>query len=131
MFGSAQTSIVNIGSLYSLVSAPGRAAYPAAKHGIVGLTRSLALEWGRHGVRVNAVLPGWIDTDMFRSQVEVGRVDLEYLAARIPLGELGSLSAVADIVAFLCSDGARYVTGQSIAVDGGYLATGSPAPFAG
>jgi len=130
MFGLGRSSFVNIGSLYSTVSAPGRAAYTAAKHGIIGLTRSLALEWARQGIRVNAVLPGWLDTEMFRSQVDAGRVDLDYLIARIPLGALGNLTEVADVVAFLCSDDARYVTGQALAVDGGYLANGTPAPFA-
>jgi len=130
LFQAGRSTIVNIGSMYSLVSAPGRAAYTAAKHGIVGLTRSLALEWGRLGVRVNVVLPGWLDTDMFQSQVALGNVDLEYLTGRIPLGELGAPHTVGDVVSFLCSDAAQYVTGQAIAVDGGYLANGNPAPFA-
>lgn len=130
LFEAGRSTVVNIGSMYSVVSAPGRAAYTAAKHGIVGLTRSLALEWGRQGVRVNAVLPGWLDTDMFQSQVALGNIDLDYLLGRIPLGELGAPGTVADAVSFLCSEAAQYVTGQTLAVDGGYLANGNPAPFA-
>jgi NAD(P)-dependent dehydrogenase (short-subunit alcohol dehydrogenase family) len=126
MFG-AGGAIVNIGSMYSQTSAPGRAAYTASKHGIVGLTRCLAVEWGAYGVRVNAVLPGWLSTQMFDEQVRSGGIDLPYLMGRIPAGALGRGSQIAEMIRFLVSDSASYVTGQAIAVDGGYLANGAPA----
>jgi 3-oxoacyl-[acyl-carrier protein] reductase len=107
--------IVNVSSVTGPLSAiPGESAYAAAKAGLDGLTRSLALEAGPRGVRVNSVAPGWIATpSLSRESLEAGR--------RTPLGLPGTVGEVADLVAFLASERAGYLTGQSIAIDGGNL----------
>ena len=100
-------------------------AYHASKAGVVNLVRALADELSPKGIRVNAVCPGWVDTPFnepfwsFQRDPGQAKADLE---ASIPLRRQGDASEVADVVAFLCSQGARYITGQAIVVDGGYIA---------
>lgn len=111
-------SIVNISSINGLAAAPGAGAYTASKAGVVMLTEHMALEWGAHGIRVNAVAPGLIDagmSDAIYADPEVRRLR----SGRVPLGRLGTAQDVADTVLFLGSDRAAYVTGQTLAVDGG------------
>ncbi|MFE9461908.1 SDR family NAD(P)-dependent oxidoreductase [Streptomyces californicus] len=115
-------AIVNCSSLGGLVGNPGRAAYHAAKHGVIGLTRSVALEYGSRGVRVNAVCPGTISTPMVDAMVEGGELDRSRAEAGQAIGRLGTADEIAQAVLWLCSDGASYVTGVALPVDGGYTA---------
>ena len=111
--------IVNISSSSIHSGAPGLAGYVAAKSGVVGLTKVLALEFAKFGITVNTVPPGFIDTPMLRNTVEKGFIDLDQQTAKTPVGRIGQPEDVAAVCAFLTSEEAGYVTGQSIGVNGG------------
>lgn len=113
-------TIVNCSSLGGLVGNPGRAAYHAAKHGVLGLTKSSAIEYAPRGIRINAICPGVIETPMVHQMVTSGDLSREACAQMAPIGRLGRVEEIADTVLFLCSDVASFIIGQSIAVDGGY-----------
>ena len=113
-------AIVNCSSLGGLVGNAGRAAYHAAKHGILGMTKSSAIEYAPRGIRINAVCPGVIETPMVQQMVSSGDLSREACARLAPIGRLGTADEVADAVLWLCSSLSTYVIGQSIAVDGGY-----------
>jgi 3-oxoacyl-[acyl-carrier protein] reductase len=108
--------IVNITSVVGATGNAGQANYAAAKAGVIGFTKSLAKEVGSRGITVNAVAPGFIDTDMTRSLPDEHR---KALLANIPLGRLGASEEIAHAVAFLCSEQAGYVTGETLHVNGG------------
>jgi 3-oxoacyl-[acyl-carrier protein] reductase len=116
MFRQRAGSIVNVTSVVGLVGNAGQANYAAAKAAITGLTRSLAVDFGRRGVRVNAVAPGFVVTELTQE------VDTSGFMGRVPLGRAGSLEEVAEVVAFLCGDRAGYITGTTVIVDGGLTA---------
>jgi NAD(P)-dependent dehydrogenase (short-subunit alcohol dehydrogenase family) len=115
-------AIVNCSSLGGLVGLPGRAAYHASKHGVIGLTRSAALEYAPRGVRINAVCPGTIATPMVTDMIEKGELDPADAIANQPINRLGDASEIAAAVLWLCSPGASFVVGVALPVDGGYTA---------
>ena len=108
--------IINIGSVVGAMGNAGQVNYAAAKAGLEGFGRALARELGSRSITVNAVAPGFIDTDMTRELPEAQR---EALLTQIPLGRLGQAQEIANVVSFLASDGAAYVTGATIPVNGG------------
>src|SRR5918998_248054 len=115
-------AIVNCSSLGGLVGLPGRAAYHASKHGVIGLTRSAALEYAPRGVRINAVCPGTIETPMVTRMIAAGDLDADEAAANQPIGRLGTAEEMAAAVLWLCSPAASFVVGVALPVDGGYTA---------
>ncbi|MBM7806614.1 NAD(P)-dependent dehydrogenase (short-subunit alcohol dehydrogenase family) [Geodermatophilus bullaregiensis] len=115
-------AIVNCSSLGGLVGLPGRAAYHASKHGVIGLTRSAALEYAPRGIRVNAICPGTIETPMVTRMFDSGDLDRDEAAANQPIGRLGTAEEMAAAVLWLCSPGASFVVGVALPVDGGYTA---------
>lgn len=114
-------SIINMGATNGLAGEVGYAHYNASKGGIVLLTKTMALELGRHSVRVNAVCPGYIITPLSQSIDSPETVE-EYIRTQIPLGRAGSMKDVAGVFAFLASEDAAFITGETILVDGGQLA---------
>lgn len=115
-------AIVNCSSLGGLVGLPGRAAYHASKHGVLGLTRSAALEYAPRGIRINAICPGTIATPMVTDMIEKGELELSAALANQPVGRLGEPEEIAASVLWLCSPGASFVVGVALPVDGGYTA---------
>ncbi len=124
MLGAGRGVIVNISSLTGHLGLARRAAYSAAKHGLEGLTKTLAAEWSPRGVRVISVAPAYVATDLLTGTMAAGCFTAEDLAARTPLRRLAEPEEVARVVAFLASDDASYITGSSILVDGGWVADG-------
>ncbi len=115
-------SIVNCSSLGGLVGGAERGIYHAAKHGVLGFTKSAALEYAARGIRINAVCPGLIWTPMADQMVEAGQGDsLKAMEQSVPMGRVGRPEEIANAVLWLCSEAASYVTGQSISVDGGFI----------
>jgi NAD(P)-dependent dehydrogenase (short-subunit alcohol dehydrogenase family) len=116
-------AIVNCSSLGGLIGGPRRGTYHAAKHGVLGLTKSAALEYATRGIRINAVCPGMIQTPMSDRMIAEGQGEEldKMLKTYVPMGRLGRPEEIADAVLWLCSSAASYVIGQSISVDGGFV----------
>jgi NAD(P)-dependent dehydrogenase (short-subunit alcohol dehydrogenase family) len=115
-------SIVNVSSVSGVRPQPHNSAYVAAKHGVIGLTKTGSLEYAGQNIRVNAVLPGAINTPMFRDALEAnGFQESDFAAALSLFGRIGKPEEVAEASAWLCSDASSYVTGHSLAVEAGYL----------
>jgi NAD(P)-dependent dehydrogenase (short-subunit alcohol dehydrogenase family) len=114
-------AIVNCSSLGGLVGGAGRGSYHAAKHGVLGLTKSAALEYAAQGIRINAVCPGLIDTPMSDQMKAAGQADaLRAMMKDVPIGRVGQPEEIADAVLWLCSSRASLMVGHALAVDGGY-----------
>ena len=126
MLAAKSGSIVNVASIAGLVGVADRAAYNASKHGLVGLTRTLAAEWGGRGVRVNAVCPGWVKTEMDDSAQAGGYYGDADIENRVPMGRFASPDDIARAIYFL-ADGREspFVNGHTLVVDGGWTADGS------
>jgi NAD(P)-dependent dehydrogenase (short-subunit alcohol dehydrogenase family) len=124
MHKAGHGSILNIASVSSFVGQPERAAYGASKTAVVGLTRSLAVEWGPAGVRVNAIAPGYIKTDMVADLISRGVLPSDSLVARTPLRRMGTTEDLIGGALYLLSDLSSFVTGQTLQLDGGWLANG-------
>lgn len=119
-------SIVNVASIAGLVAVADRAAYNASKHGLVGLTRTLAAEWGGRGVRVNAVCPGWVKTEMDAADQAAGTYSDDDITRRVPMGRFARPDDVARAIAFLADDAeSGFVNGHTLTVDGGWSSDGS------
>jgi NAD(P)-dependent dehydrogenase (short-subunit alcohol dehydrogenase family) len=115
-------AIVNCSSLGGLVGLPGRAIYHAAKHGVIGLTKSAALEYASRGIRINAVCPGTIETPMVTAMLAKEPEAMKEIMRDQPIGRLGRPEEIAAAVLWLCGPGASFVIGHALAVDGGYTA---------
>ena len=125
LFARPGGRVVVTSSLAAIHGMDVRAAYTATKAGLSGLVRSLAIEWGPRGVTVNAVGPGIIETPLTRAYMDKHPERVAATIANTPLGRVGTPEDVADVVAFLASDGARFISGQTIYVDGGVSAGSS------
>lgn len=126
MLEARRGSIVNVASIAGLVAVADRAAYNASKHGLVGLTRTLAAEWGGRGVRVNAVCPGWVKTEMDAADQAGGTYSDADITQRVPMGRFARPEDVAKAIAFLADDAeSGFVNGHTLTVDGGWSSDGS------
>jgi NAD(P)-dependent dehydrogenase (short-subunit alcohol dehydrogenase family) len=116
-------SIINVASIAGLAGVAHRSAYNASKHGLIGLTKTLAAEWGARGVRVNAVCPGWIKTEMDAADQGAGAYSDQDIVDRVPMARFARAQDVAQAIAFLADQGkSGFINGASLPVDGGWLA---------
>lgn len=113
-------AIVNCSSIGGVVGGAGIAAYHGTKHGVIGLTRSVALEYAERGIRINAVCPGTIATPMVSDMLDKGMLAMDDLLRGLPMKRLGRGDEIADAVLWLCSSGSTFVTGHALLVDGGF-----------
>jgi NAD(P)-dependent dehydrogenase (short-subunit alcohol dehydrogenase family) len=111
--------VVCIASVLGLRGVPDQIAYTAAKHGVIGLVKAFALALAPRGITVNAICPGWVDTEMARQRFGELGIDAEQASAGVPTGAILQPREVADLVLYLASDAARNLTGQALAIDGG------------
>jgi 3-oxoacyl-[acyl-carrier protein] reductase len=124
MLSQGSGVIINISSIFGRTGNAGRVAYVSAKHGLDGLTKALASEWSARGVRVCGINPAYVQTPLVDAAMAAGSFGPAELQRRTPLGRLGTSEEMAALVAFLASPAAAYITGESVAIDGGWLAYG-------
>ena len=126
MLAARSGSIVNVASVAGLLGIGDRAAYNASKHGLIGLTRTLAAEWGGRGVRVNAVCPGWVKTEMDEADQAGGSYSDADITGRVPMGRFAAPDDIAHAIAFLADPAeSGFINGHALSVDGGWAADGS------
>jgi NAD(P)-dependent dehydrogenase (short-subunit alcohol dehydrogenase family) len=126
MVAAGRGSVVNVASVAGLQGVADRSAYNASKHGLIGLTRTLAVEWGAKGVRVNAVCPGWVKTEMDHKDQAGGSYSDSDITEHVPMGRFAKPDDIAQAIAWLCDDSkSGFVNGISLPVDGGWTADGS------
>lgn len=126
MLRQGEGSIVNVASVAGLLAIADRAAYNASKHGLIGLTRTLAAEWGGRGVRVNAVCPGWVKTEMDQRDLASGAYTDADIEGRVPMGRFATPDDIARAIAFLAdARQSAFVNGHALSVDGGWASDGS------
>jgi 3-oxoacyl-[acyl-carrier protein] reductase len=121
MIEQASGNIINVSSIRGLSPAPGRITYSPAKAAVIMMTKIAASEWARHGIRVNAVAPGFCRTEMHDAQVASGAFEEQHYLDTIPVGRFGTPAEVGSLVAYLASDDAAYVTGSCFVIDGGLI----------
>lgn len=119
-------AVVNLSSIAGLGGIPSRNAYSAAKAGVLGMTRALASEWARSGIRVNAVAPGYVATALVSALAQKGAIDGQAVAVRTPMGRMADPAEIAEAIVFLASPASSYITGACLPVDGGWSAFGAP-----
>lgn len=124
MLAKGSGVIVNVSSMLSHVSLPGRVAYQASKRGLDAVSETLGIEWGRRGVRVVSINPGWVGTPLIDAALRAGKINLEDLERRTPIGRIAHVDEIADAVAFLASPAASFVNATTLLVDGGWTAYG-------
>jgi NAD(P)-dependent dehydrogenase (short-subunit alcohol dehydrogenase family) len=126
MLRQKRGSVVNVSSIAGLAGVADRSAYNASKHGLIGLTRTLAAEWGGHGVRVNAVCPGWVKTEMDAADQSGGRYSDQDIISRVPMGRFATPDDIARAIAFLTDPvESAFINGHTLVVDGGWTADAS------
>lgn len=116
--------IISIASVNGMLGFPERVCYCSAKAGVIALTKALGSEWAHFNINVNAIAPGYVETDLVKDLASKGTLDVKELATRTPLGRMAKSTEIADCVVFLASDESRYIEGQTIVVDGGWTAYG-------
>ena len=120
MLSQGSGVIVNNSSIGGLIGFPGVSPYIASKHAVMGLTRAAAFDYAKQGIRINAVNPGLIATEMIDRLVDQVGSTVDNLASTVPMGRMGQAEEIAQAVVFLCSDAASYITGQPLVIDGGF-----------
>jgi NAD(P)-dependent dehydrogenase (short-subunit alcohol dehydrogenase family) len=124
MLANGRGTVINIGSIWGHVGLPARAAYATTKHALNGLTKVLATEWGPRGIRVLSVDPGYTETDLVRGLAERHAIDADAVVRRTPLRRMADPAEVAELVCFLASDRASFISGTNVLIDGGWTAFG-------
>lgn len=124
MIRAGYGKIIMVGSMQAHSGAPFRAAYSASKTGLLGLTRSLGVEWAKHGINVNILSPGYFETDVILKQIQIGELDLACIMGRTPMARIGKMDDLTGPAVFLASSESDFMCGQALVIDGGWLAYG-------